>query len=154
VVFLFFERENFMRDMTEKEIRDFIEEWTWGTLIGVEGDQPYAVENTYATDGNYIYCGSMPGGRMARCIKQNQKVAYKICNSDKSYREWKAVIIEGKAERLTTKEDLLFFVRLLAKKMGVPENKFDPMVEKMAANPEKINCVRIPMTVCGGRCSS
>jgi len=143
-----------MRDMTGKEIRGFIEEWTWGTLIGVEGDQPYAVENTYATDGNYIYCGSMPGGRMARCIKQNQKVAYKICNSDKSYREWKAVIIEGKAERLTTKEDLLFFVRLLAKKMGVPENKFDPMVEKMAANPEKTNCVRIPMTVRGGRCSS
>jgi nitroimidazol reductase NimA-like FMN-containing flavoprotein (pyridoxamine 5'-phosphate oxidase superfamily) len=143
-----------MRDMTEKEIRDFIEEWTWGTLIGVEGDQPYAVENTYATDGNYIYCGSMPGGRMARCIKQNQKVAYKICDSDKSYKKWRAVIIEGKAERLTTKEDLLFFVRLLAKKMGVPENKFDPMAEKMAANPEKTNSVRIPMTVCGGRCSS
>ena len=55
-----------MRAMTEKEIRDFIEEWTWGTLIGVEGDQPYAVENTYATDGNNIYCGSMPGGKMAR----------------------------------------------------------------------------------------
>ena len=85
-----------------------------------------------------------------KCITQNSKVAYKICNSDKSYREWKAVIIEGKAERLTTKEDLLFFVRLLAKKMGVPENKFDPMVEKMAATPKKTNCIRIPMTVCGG----
>lgn len=143
-----------MRDMTEKEIKDFIEDWTWGTLIGVEGDKPYAIENTYATDDTYVYCGSMPGGRMAQCIKQNPNVAYKICNSDKSYREWKAVIIEGKAERLTKKDDLLFFVRLLAKKMGVPENKFDPMAEKMAANPDKSNCVRIPMTVCGGRCSS
>ncbi len=143
-----------MRDMTEKEIKDFIEDWTWGTLIGVEGDKPYAIENTYACDGKYIYCGSMPGGRMARCIKNNSNVAYKICNSDKSYREWKAGIIEGKAERLTKKEDLLSFMRLLAKKMGMPENKFDPMAEKMASNPEKSNWIRIPIAVMGGRCSS
>lgn len=44
-----------MRDMTEKEIRDFIEEWTWGTLIGVDGDKPYAIEVTYASDGEYIH---------------------------------------------------------------------------------------------------
>jgi nitroimidazol reductase NimA-like FMN-containing flavoprotein (pyridoxamine 5'-phosphate oxidase superfamily) len=143
-----------MRNMTEKEIRDFIEEWTWGTLIGVEGDKPYAVENTYATDGNYLYCGSMPGGRMAKCIRQNSNVAYKICNSDKSYRQWKAVIIEGKAERLTTREDLLFFLRLLAKKMGMPENKFVPLVDYLVAYGDKSNCIRIPMTVCGGRSSS
>ena len=82
-----------MRDMTEKEIKDFIEEWTWGTLIGVEGDKPYAIENTYASDDKYIYCGSMPGGRMARCVKNNSNVAYKICDSDKSYRKWRALII-------------------------------------------------------------
>ena len=26
-----------MKDMTDKEIRALIEEWTWGTLIAVEG---------------------------------------------------------------------------------------------------------------------
>ena len=27
-----------MRNMTEKEIRDFIEEWTWGTIVAVNDD--------------------------------------------------------------------------------------------------------------------
>ena len=45
-----------MRDMTKEEIIEFITTWTWGTLIGVEGDKPYAVELSYGTDGKYIYC--------------------------------------------------------------------------------------------------
>ena len=57
-----------MRAMTEKEIRSFIAEWTWGTLIAVEGSRPYAVELSYGSDADYIYCGSMPGGRMAQCV--------------------------------------------------------------------------------------
>jgi nitroimidazol reductase NimA-like FMN-containing flavoprotein (pyridoxamine 5'-phosphate oxidase superfamily) len=75
-----------MKDMTEKEIRALIEEWTWGTLIAVDKNTPYAVENTYGSDGEYIYCGSMPGGRMARCIKNNPNVVYKICNAEKNGR--------------------------------------------------------------------
>jgi nitroimidazol reductase NimA-like FMN-containing flavoprotein (pyridoxamine 5'-phosphate oxidase superfamily) len=142
-----------MRDMSEKEIRDFIKDWTWGTLIGVEGDKPYAIENTYATDGEYIYCGSMPGGRMARCIKKNPNVAYKICNADKSYREWKAVIIEGKAERLTNRDDILKFLRLIAVRMGMAENQLDHRADKILSNPNA-NVIRIPLKVMGGRCST
>ena len=143
-----------MRNMTEKEIKDFIEEWTWGTLIGVEGDQPYAIENTYATDGNYLYCGSMPGGRMARCIKKNPNVVYKICNAQKNYREWKAVIVEGKAERLTKKEDMLSGMRLIAKKRGLPENHYDSIADIMAAKLEESNFIRVAIKNIGGRCSS
>ncbi|MBW2554331.1 MAG: hypothetical protein JRE20_09420 [Deltaproteobacteria bacterium] len=57
-----------MREMTEKEIRDFIAEWRWGTILAVEDNKPYAVEVSYATDDNHLYCGSRPGGRMAKCI--------------------------------------------------------------------------------------
>ena len=142
-----------MRNMTEKEIMDFIKNWTWGTLIGVEGDKPYAIENTYATDGDYIYCGSMPGGRMARCIKKNPNIVYKICNADKDYREWKAVIIEGKAERLTNRDDILKFLRLIAVRMGMAETQLDHRAEKILSNPDA-NVVRIPLKVMGGRCST
>ena len=65
-----------MRNMTEKEIKDFIEEWTWGTLIAIDNDKPYAIELSYATDGEFIYCGSMPGGRMTRCIKNNANMYF------------------------------------------------------------------------------
>jgi nitroimidazol reductase NimA-like FMN-containing flavoprotein (pyridoxamine 5'-phosphate oxidase superfamily) len=143
-----------MKAMTEKEIRQLIKEWTWGTLIAVDDNKPYAIENTYGSDGKYIYCGSMPGGRMATCIKKNPNVVYKICNAEKDYREWKAVIVEGKAERLTKKEDMLYAMRLIAKKRGLPENHFDSIAEIMAEKAEESNCIRIPLDKVGGRCSS
>jgi nitroimidazol reductase NimA-like FMN-containing flavoprotein (pyridoxamine 5'-phosphate oxidase superfamily) len=140
--------------MTEKEIRDLIEEWTWGTLIAVDENTPYAVENTYGSDGKYIYCGSMPGGRMARCIKKNPNVVYKICDAQKNYREWKAVIVEGKAERITKKEDMLFGMRLIAKRRGFPENHYDSIADIMTAKLEESNFIRILINNIGGRCSS
>ena len=143
-----------MKAMTEKEIRQLIKEWTWGTLIAVDDNKPYAIENTYGSDGKYIYCGSMPGGRMATCIKKNPNVVYKICNAEKDYREWKAVIVEAKAERLTKKEDMLYAMRLIAKKRGLPENHYDSIAEIMAQKAEESNCIRIPLDKVGGRCSS
>ena len=139
-----------MREMTEKEIRDFIAEWRWGTILAVEGNKPYAVEVSYASDDNYLYCGSRPGGRMAKSIKSNPNAAFKICDSDPEHKKWRAVIIEGISERMTAKEDVLYFVRLLAKKMGRPENAFDSFAEKIASNPEESNSIRIPLKVMSG----
>jgi len=141
-----------MRDMTEKEIRNFIREWAWGTLIGTEENKPYAVELSYGTDGEYIYCGSMPGGRMARCIIANPNVVFKICDSDRSYSRWRAVIIEGKAERLTNYDDILYSVRCIAKQRGFPENAFDNIARRVANDPAS-NSIRLPIKVFGGRIS-
>jgi nitroimidazol reductase NimA-like FMN-containing flavoprotein (pyridoxamine 5'-phosphate oxidase superfamily) len=141
-----------MRDMTEKEIWAFVKEWTWGTLIGVEGNKPYAVELSYGTDNDYIYCGSMPGGRMARCIEANSNVVFKICDSDRSYSRWRAVIIEGQAERLTSHDDILYSVRCIARQRGFRETAFDSIVRRVANNPEG-NSLRIPIKVFGGKIS-
>ena len=43
-----------MSKMTKEEMLEFIKSCAWGTLIGVEGDKPYAVEVSYGTDGEYI----------------------------------------------------------------------------------------------------
>jgi nitroimidazol reductase NimA-like FMN-containing flavoprotein (pyridoxamine 5'-phosphate oxidase superfamily) len=139
-----------MREMTEKEIRDFIVEWKWGTILAAEDNKPYAVEVSYASDDNYLYCGSRPGGRMAKSIKSNPNAAFKICDSDPEHKKWRAIIVEGVAERMTAKEDVLYFVRLLAKKMGRPENAFDGFAEKIASNPEESNSIRIPLKVMSG----
>ncbi len=140
-----------MREMTEKEIRDFISEWRWGTILAVDGNKPYAVEVSYASDDDYIYCGSRPGGRMAKSIKSNSNAAFKICDSDPEHKKWRAVIVEGIAERLVKKEDILFFTRMLAKKMGRSENSFDALAEKIASNPDESNSIRIPIKVMSGR---
>lgn len=139
-----------MRAMTEKEIRDFIVEWKWGTILAVEGDKPYAIEVSYASDDRYLYCGSRPGGRMARSIRSNPNAAFKICDSDPDHKRWRAVIIEGRAERMTAKEDILYFVRRLAKKLGYPETVFDGLAETIASNPEESNSIRIPLKVMSG----
>ena len=138
-----------MRDMTRDEIMEFIKYYTWGTLIGVEGNKPYAVEISYGTDGEYIYCGSRPGGRMAQCILQNQNVAFKICDSNRSYAQWKAVIIEAEAERLTKREDILYSVRCIARQRGFNERAFESVVEKVVNHPES-NSLRIPIKVVSG----
>lgn len=140
-----------MRNMTEKEIRDFIAEWRWGTILAVEDNRPYAVEVSYASDANYLYCGSRPGGRMAKCIKNNPNAAFKICDSDPDHNKWRAAIVEGIAERMTVKKDILFFTRLLSKKMGHPENSFDGLAERIASNPEEANSIRIPIRIISGK---
>ena len=135
--------------MTEKEIMDFILSWTWGTLIGVEGNRPYAVEVSYGTDGQYIYCGSRPGGRMALCISNNLNVAFKICDSGRDCSRWRAVIVEGEAERVTGYEDILYSVRMIARQMGLRETAFDRIADTVAGDPQG-NSIRIPIQTISG----
>lgn len=138
-----------MRDMTRDEIIDFIKYWTWGTLIAVDGSGPYAIELSYGTDGEYIYCGSRPGGRMARCIRENPNVAFKICDSDRSYHSWRAVIVEGRAVRQTEPDDILRAVRCIARQRGLDEHAFDHVARHVADNPQS-NSVQIPIETISG----
>ncbi len=142
-----------MRDMTHEEITSFIDEWGWGTLIAVDGDAPYAIENCYGTDGKYLYCGSRPAGRMFRCLQENANVVYKICDSDQLSRSYRAVTIFGRAERLAKYEDVLYAARCIARQVEYPENAFDGIAMRATHNPES-NFVRIAIekvsgVVCG-----
>jgi nitroimidazol reductase NimA-like FMN-containing flavoprotein (pyridoxamine 5'-phosphate oxidase superfamily) len=140
----------YMRDMTEREILDFIRYYTWGTLIGVEGNKPYAVELSYGYDGDYIYCGSMPGGRMAHCIRGNANVAFKICECDWDYARFRAVIVEGPAERMTSREDIMYAVEQIARQRKLPKHAFAGIADRLVGNPES-NSLRIPVTTIGGK---
>ena len=138
-----------MRDMTRDEIMHFIKTWTWGTLIGVEADRPYAIELSYGTDGKYIHCGSRPGGRMARCIMKNANVVFKICECGWDYARYQAVTVEGTAERLTDYKDILYSVRCIARQRKMNEKALDPVARRVADNPES-NSVRIEIKTVSG----
>jgi len=139
-----------MTEMTREDIFEFIKSWGWGTLIGVEGDKPYAIEVSYGTDGEYIYCGSMPGGRMSRCLRANNNVVFKICDSNRTSMKFTAVIIEGKAERLTSYEDILKAARSIARQVELEENTLDDIAKKCSQHPES-NFMRMPIKEIGGR---
>jgi nitroimidazol reductase NimA-like FMN-containing flavoprotein (pyridoxamine 5'-phosphate oxidase superfamily) len=147
-----------MRKMTEKEIRDFIEEWAWGTIIAVDGDKPYAIEVSYGSDGKYIYFGSRPNGKMAKCIRENQNIIFKVCDADKFYLTWRAISVFGKVEQLTKREDILYGMKMIAekiiyttKKTTVTEEQFQAIGEKLAANPERGGPLRIVIENISGR---
>ena len=138
-----------MGNMTRQEAVEFIKSWAWGTLIGIEGNKPYAVEVSYGTDGEYIYCGFKPGGRMAKCLKENNNVVFKICKSDRNAETFKAVIVEGEAERLTSYEDVLHGLRSVAKQVELDESLLDPIAKRNYNNPAS-NFIRIPIKVFSG----
>jgi nitroimidazol reductase NimA-like FMN-containing flavoprotein (pyridoxamine 5'-phosphate oxidase superfamily) len=138
-----------MRDMAREEIIDFIKGWGWGTLIGVEGDQPYAVEVSYGTDENYIYCGSKPGGRMAKCLHTNARVVFKICDSHPRAHHYTAVTIEGKAEHLQGFENIRAGARLVAQQAGLSETALDGIAQNISGHPE-CNFIRIPLKTMSG----
>jgi nitroimidazol reductase NimA-like FMN-containing flavoprotein (pyridoxamine 5'-phosphate oxidase superfamily) len=138
-----------MNKMSKAEIVTFIKSCAWGTLIGVEGDKPYAVEVSYGTDEDYLYCGSMPGGRMARCLQSNPNVVFKICTSDRNAEAFKAVIIEGKAERLTAYEEILHSLSNVARHVGLDEHALDPIAKRHSQSPGS-NFIRIPLSVVDG----
>ena len=139
-----------MKKMTEEEIRDFIGEWTWGTIIAVDGDKPYAIEVSYGSDGKHMYFGSRPNGKMAKCIKKNQNIIFKLCEAGKFYATWRAVSVFGKVERLMKREDILYGMKMIAKKLkyttkrtGRTEEQLEAIGEMLAANPEKGGPLRI-----------
>jgi nitroimidazol reductase NimA-like FMN-containing flavoprotein (pyridoxamine 5'-phosphate oxidase superfamily) len=144
--------------MTDQEMRAFIEEWAWGTIIAVDGDKPYAIEVSYGSDGKHIYFGSRPKGTMAKCIASNQNIIFKICDADRFYTTWRAVSVFGKVERLTKREDILYGMKMIAHKVikvagktSVNEKQFEVIGELLAAHPENGGPLRLAIGDLTGR---
>ncbi len=139
-----------MRSLSESEIKQFLNEWTWGTII-TGGDKPYAIELSYATDGEFIYCGSMPGGRMSRSVKDDTNAVFKVCDCPKDTSVFRAVIVEGKVKKLTDRDEIVKGLRVLYKKLGVPESRIEPRADQLAGrSSDKSSFYRLSMLELGG----
>lgn len=139
-----------MKSMSESEIKQLLDEWTWGTLIAIDGDKPYAIEISYAADDKYLYCGSMPGGRMSRCIKDDANVVFKVCDSSKDTSKFRAVIVEGQVKKLTLREEIIEGLRVLYKKLGFPESRIEPRADQLTAKAQETSFYRIAIKELGG----
>jgi len=139
-----------MRSLSESEIKQFLNEWTWGTII-TGGDKPYAIELSYATDGEFIYCGSMPGGRMSRSVKDDTNAVFKVCDCPKDTSVFRAVIVEGKVKKLTERDEIVKGLRVLYKKLGVPESRIEPRADQLTGrSSDKSSFYRLSMLELGG----
>lgn len=88
-----------MFKMKQEDMLALIERRKWGTLCTVSDDgTPYAIEFSYfLIDGDI--CGMInPHGTTSRNIERDQRVLFKICESDDNCRAYQAVSVYGTAE--------------------------------------------------------
>jgi nitroimidazol reductase NimA-like FMN-containing flavoprotein (pyridoxamine 5'-phosphate oxidase superfamily) len=134
-----------MKEMDEKEIRAFIDEWSWCTIIGTDGNMPYAIEVTYANDEAYMYCGSRPGGTMHNCLKKNNNVILKVCDAGKTCETYRAISVKGQAVFINDKEEVYRIMGMIAKVAGMQEDAFDKIAEYVVANPNGSSLFKVPI---------
>lgn len=136
--------------ISEAKIKKLMDDQIWGTLIAVDEGRPYAVETSFATDGQYLYTGTKRGGRMNRCIEKNQVVSFKICDGDHRGHNYRAAIVESRAEILKSREDILYCLKIIYHKLGRSMEDIDKRADMFAAGKGSLCLYRLPLTNLGG----
>ena len=62
----------------------------------------------------------------------------------------RAVIVEGHAERMTSRDDIMRAVMQIARQRKLPDHAFAGVVDRLVDNAES-NSLRIPVTTVGGK---
>lgn len=139
-----------MKNLSENEIRQLMDEIVWGTLIALDDKQPYAIETSFATDDRFLYTGSKCGGRMNKCIEKNSTVTFKICDSTRDAKLFRAAIVESEAKILTERDEIMHCLRTIYKKLGLPESRIEERADKITARRGSLSLYRMPLERLGG----
>ena len=139
-----------MKNLSENEIRQLMDEIVWGTLIAMDDKQPYAIESSFATDDKFLYTGSKCGGRMNKCIEKNSTVTFKICDSTSDAKLFRAAIVESEAKILTERDEIMNCLRIIYKKLGLPESRIEERADKITARRGSLSLYRMPLERLGG----
>ena len=139
-----------MKNLSENEIRQLMDEIVWGTLIAMDDKQPYAIESSFATDDKFLYTGSKCGGRMNKCIEKNSTVTFKICDSTSDAKLFRAAIVESEAKILTERDEIMNCLRIIYKKLGLPESRIEERADKITARKGSLSLYRMPLKKLGG----
>ena len=139
-----------MRTLSENEIRQLMDEMRWGTLNAIDELKPYAFESSFATDYNFLYTGSKFGGSMNKCIEKNPTATFKICDSTKDSKLFRAAIVESEAKTLTEKDEIVQCLRTIYKKLGLPESRIEERADKITAQTGSLSLYRMPLMKLGG----
>jgi nitroimidazol reductase NimA-like FMN-containing flavoprotein (pyridoxamine 5'-phosphate oxidase superfamily) len=139
-----------MKNLSENEIRQLMDEIVWGTLIALDDKQPYAIETSFASDDRFLYTGSKCGGRMNKCIEKNSTVTFKICDSTRDAKLFRAAIVESEAKILTERDEIMHCLRTIYKKLGLPESRIEERADKITARRGSLSLYRMPLEKLGG----
>ncbi len=139
-----------MKKISEQEIRQLMNDLQWGTLIAVDEGQPYAVETSFAADETHLYTGTKNGGRMNRCIEKNPVASFKLCDGDMRGKNFRAAIVETRAEILRERDEILYCLKIIYKKLGLDEKTIEERADKIATGTGSLSLYRLPLHKLGG----
>jgi len=142
------------KPISEQEIMQLMNDELWGTLIAIDDGHPYAVETSFAVDDDYLYTGTKRGGRMNRCIEKNAAAAFKICDGDRRGHRYRAAIVESRAEVLTSREDILYCLKIIFTKLGLALDAIEDKADKFTAGAGSLSLYRLPLEKLGGIASA
>ncbi len=132
--------------ISDQEIRKLMDDENWGTLIGIDDGQPYAVETSYAVDDNYLYTGTKCGGRMNTCLEKNPAASFKICDGDHRGHNYRAAIVESKVEILKSREDIIYCLKIIFEKLGLSTDKVEERADAYVSGKGSLSLYRLPIT--------
>ena len=88
---------------------------------------------------------------MSQCVKDNTNVVFKVCESSKDTSTFRAVIAEGTVKKLTQREEIVSGLRVLYKKLGLPDSRIEPRADQLTAQAPESSFYRIKIKDIGGR---
>ena len=91
------------------------------TTIGSDG-YPHSVPIAYTRIGDDIYVGGRGGRQRLKNIQRNPKVSA-LVESGTTFLDLQGVLIQGDAEVVDAKEDVLPLMREAAKQRGTPDSE-------------------------------
>jgi len=87
---------------------------------------------------------------MNRCIEKHNRVSFKICDSTKDTRQYKAAIVESESTILRDIDDIRQCLRIILTKLGRPLSGIETKAEKIAAGTGSLTLYRLPLKNIGG----
>ncbi len=118
-----------MRSMNEFEIDRLLGDVTWGTLCGVlPRGVPYAAEVTFFCQNDEIISLSHSAGMTGDCIRHCPQVCFKVCDSGRLSRNFRAASLFGEAffHLPASSSEMIGWWEKLEQRLGSPDRYLRP----------------------------
>ena len=120
------------REMTVEEINSFLNSEWIGVLSMKHEEGVYAVPLPYIYDDRTLTFVLMSGGKAMTLVENMAEVCFTVFKADKDKAsEWCSVIAQGKVEKVTRREELIYLLDLI-------EDVFCQIMERKAENTDEV----------------
>ena len=120
------------QEMTVEEINSFLNSEWIGVLSVKHEEGVYAVPLPYIYDDRTSTFVLMSGGKAMTLVENMAEVCFTVFKADKDKTsEWCSVIAQGKIEKVTRREELIYLLDLI-------EDVFCQIMERKAENTDEV----------------